>query len=303
VLDRFRLAARETNAEAVVRITADCPLLDPAVSGRVLAEYAARRPGVDYVSNVHPPTYPDGLDTEVFSVEALETAAREARLRSEREHVTPFIWSHPERFRLANVEHAEDLSEHRWTVDTDADLRFVREVFEALGPAAARALTEVLRLLTEHPALRDLNAGIRRNEGSSDRSPPTANPLPGGPPRHDHASALRPLDGHAGARAPVHPRCRADDLEGADMFVEGAYPAFYSNAGEAAASGTWTAGNTSTTSWAWRRSRSATPTRPSPKRSHANSGRGASSRSRTRSGRGGRAAHRGHSTAPSGSAF
>jgi spore coat polysaccharide biosynthesis protein SpsF (cytidylyltransferase family) len=166
VLDRFCLAAREANAEAVVRITADCPLLDPAVSGRVLAEYAARRPGVDYVSNVHPPTYPDGLDTEVFSVEALETAAREARLRSEREHVTPFIWSHPERFRLANVEHAEDLSAHRWTVDTEADLRFVREVFEALGPAAARAgMTEVLRLLTEHPALRDLNAGIRRNEG------------------------------------------------------------------------------------------------------------------------------------------
>jgi spore coat polysaccharide biosynthesis protein SpsF len=166
VLDRFRLAARETNAEALVRITADCPLLDPAVSGRVLAEYAARRPGVDYVSNVHPPTYPDGLDTEVFSVEALETAAREARLPSEREHVTPFMWSHPERFRVANVEHAEDLSRHRWTVDTEDDLKFVREVFDALGTAAARAgMTEVLRLLAERPALRALNAGICRNEG------------------------------------------------------------------------------------------------------------------------------------------
>jgi len=166
VLGRFRLAARETNAEAVVRITADCPLLDPAVSGRVLAEYAARRPGVDYVSNVHPPTYPDGLDTEVFSVEALDTAAREARLPSEREHVTPFIWNHPERFRLANVEHAENLSEHRWTVDTEADLAFAREVFDALGPAAARAgMTDVLRLLAGRPDLRALNAGIRRNEG------------------------------------------------------------------------------------------------------------------------------------------
>jgi spore coat polysaccharide biosynthesis protein SpsF len=166
VLDRFRLAALETNAEAVVRITADCPLLDPAVSGRVFAEYVARRPGVDYVSNVHPPTYPDGLDTETFSVEALETAAREARLPSEREHVTPFIWGHPERFRLANVEHTENLSEHRWTVDTGADLKFVRGVFEALGPTAARAgMTEVLRLLGERPGLRALNAGIRRNEG------------------------------------------------------------------------------------------------------------------------------------------
>jgi spore coat polysaccharide biosynthesis protein SpsF len=166
VLDRFRLAARETKAEAVVRVTADCPLLDPAVSGRVLEEYLWRRPAVDYVSNVHPPTYPDGLDTEVVSVEALETAAREVRLPSDREHVTPYIWRQPERFRLANVPHREDLSSQRWTVDTEADLAFVRAVFEALGPAAPLAgMAEVLRLLAERPELRGLNAGIRRNEG------------------------------------------------------------------------------------------------------------------------------------------
>jgi spore coat polysaccharide biosynthesis protein SpsF len=166
VLDRFCLAARETQAEAVVRITADCPFLDPTVSGRVLAEYAARRPGVDYVSNVHPPTYPDGLDTEVFSVEALEIAAREASLPSEREHVTPYLWGHPDRFRLANVEHEDDLSEHRWTVDTRADLDFVREVLKALGPSSARAgMGEVLRLVAQRPALRGINAGSRRNEG------------------------------------------------------------------------------------------------------------------------------------------
>ena len=108
MLDRFCLAAREANpADAVVRITADCPLLDPGGLGpRARRVRRAARPGVDYVSNVHPPTYPDGLDTEVFSVEALETAWREARLPSDREHVTPFIWSQPERFRLANVEHA-----------------------------------------------------------------------------------------------------------------------------------------------------------------------------------------------------
>jgi spore coat polysaccharide biosynthesis protein SpsF len=166
VLDRFLLASREAGAGAVVRITADCPLLDPEVSGRVVAEYVARRPGVDYVSNVHPPTYPDGLDTEMFSAEALETAWREARLPSEREHVTPYIWKHPERFRLANVEHEEDLSAHRWTVDTEADLAFVRSVFEGLGAGAARAgMRQVLRLLGERPELRGLNAGINRNEG------------------------------------------------------------------------------------------------------------------------------------------
>jgi spore coat polysaccharide biosynthesis protein SpsF len=166
VLGRFCLAARETKAEAVVRVTADCPLLDPEVSGRVLAEYLGRRPGVDYVSNVHPATYPDGLDTEVVSVEALETAARETQLPSDREHVTAYIRRRPERFRLANVTHGEDLSAHRWTVDTEADLTFVRAVFEALGPAAASAgMAEVLRLLAERPALRALNAGLRRNEG------------------------------------------------------------------------------------------------------------------------------------------
>jgi spore coat polysaccharide biosynthesis protein SpsF (cytidylyltransferase family) len=166
VLDRFRLAAHETKADAVVRVTADCPLLDPAVSGHVLAEYLRRRPSIDYVSNVHEPTYPDGLDTEVVSVEALETAAREARLPSDREHVTPYLWRQPERFRLANVEHDENLSGHRWTVDTEADLSFVRAVFEVLGREADRAgLTEVLKVVTEHPELRALNAGIRRNEG------------------------------------------------------------------------------------------------------------------------------------------
>ena len=166
VLDRFCLAAHAAQAEAVVRITADCPLLDPIVSGRVLAEYVARRPGVDYVSNVHPPTYPDGLDTEVFSVEALEVAAREARRPSEREHVTPYLWGHPERFRLANIECEDDRSEYRWTVDTRADLEFVRQVFEALGPSSARAgMGQVLRLLEQRPALRGINAGIRRNEG------------------------------------------------------------------------------------------------------------------------------------------
>ena len=166
VLDRFCLAARETKADAIVRVTADCPLLDPEVSGRVLAEYLQRRPAVDYVSNVHPPTYPDGLDTEVVSVAALETAARETQRPSDREHVTPYVWGRPERFRAANVAHDEDLSFHRWTVDAESDLAFVRAVWAALGPSAPRAgMPEVLKALAKHPGLRDLNAGIRRNEG------------------------------------------------------------------------------------------------------------------------------------------
>ncbi len=167
VLDRFHAALRAHPAAAVVRVTGDCPLLDPAVSGLVVAEYLRRAGEVDYASNVHPPTYPDGLDTEVFSAAALEAAWREARRGSDREHVTPYLWQHPERFRLANVAHAENLSALRWTVDDARDLDFARAVCGALAPEGARlfGMQEVLDLLRARPELSALNAGTRRNEG------------------------------------------------------------------------------------------------------------------------------------------
>lgn len=170
VLDRFRLAVALHPADVVVRAGADCPLLDPAVSGRVVAEYLRRVPDVDYVSNVHPPTYPDGLDTEVFSRAALERAWREASPDShrDREHVSPYIWERrPERFRLANVDHGEDLSGLRWTVDDARDLDFVRAVYGALAPDGTRlfGMGDVLALLRSRPELAALNAGTCRNEG------------------------------------------------------------------------------------------------------------------------------------------
>lgn len=167
VLDRFRCALLAHPAEVVVRVSGDCPLLDPTVMKLVLEEYLRRDGKVDYVSNVEPPTYPDGLDTEVFSSAALERAWREARLPSDREHVTTWMRQRPEHFRLANVRHGEDLSAHRWTVDTEADLAFVREVYAALDPAGDRlfGMGEVLALLGRRPELCALNAGIRRNEG------------------------------------------------------------------------------------------------------------------------------------------
>lgn len=167
VLDRFRAVLHEHPAQAVVRMTGDCPLLDPGVSGLVLTEYLRRAGQVDYVSNIHPPTYPDGLDTEVCSSEALERAWREARLPSEREHVTTYLRDHPERFRLWNVAQTEDLSGLRWTVDTAADLAFVRAVHAELAPGGEHifGMAEVLALLSRRPELASLNAGIRRNEG------------------------------------------------------------------------------------------------------------------------------------------
>jgi spore coat polysaccharide biosynthesis protein SpsF (cytidylyltransferase family) len=167
VLDRFHAALRAHPAAAIVRVTADCPLLDPDVSGRVVAEYLSHRDEVDYVSNVEPPTYPDGLDTEIVSAAALDRAWREARLPSDREHVTTYVREGSHGFRLRNVRHHVDLSGYRFTVDEPRDLEFVRAVYAALAPDGQRVfgMDEVLALVRKHPELARLNDGIRRNEG------------------------------------------------------------------------------------------------------------------------------------------
>lgn len=162
VLDRFRGAAEAFEADVIVRLTADCPLIDPGIIDTVVAAFT---PGeTDYVSNVIERTYPDGLDTEVFSRDALERAWREAEWESEREHVTPYIWKHPEKFRLRHVRQAENLSALRWTVDEPGDLLFVRAVFGRLGPGCF-VMDDVLRLLRAEPDLGRVNAGIETNEG------------------------------------------------------------------------------------------------------------------------------------------
>ena len=167
VLDRFQAAFRAHPADAVVRITADCPLLDPEVSGLVVRDYLEHREHADYVSNVEPPTYPDGLDTEICSGEVLERAWREARLPSEREHVTTYVRNPKNGFRLRNVVHLEDLSACRWTVDESRDLEFVRAIYAELAPDGRRlfGMREVLDLLRQRPELAAVNAGIARNEG------------------------------------------------------------------------------------------------------------------------------------------
>ena len=132
VLDRFYQAARRYKAGIIVRITPDNPFNDPEVTDKVIGYYLKHRDDFDYVSNNIRPTYPEGLDVEVFSFAALEKAWQEAKRPSEREHVTPYIWNHPELFRLANVENDEDLSHHRWTLDYEKDLRFTREVYARL---------------------------------------------------------------------------------------------------------------------------------------------------------------------------
>lgn len=164
VLDRFYRCALAHGAEHVVRLTADCPLADPQVIDRVVRAHLDG--GFDYTANVSPPTWPDGLDVEVVRFSALTDAWREAELPSEREHVTYFIETHPQRFRYGNVAAAVDRSGLRWTVDDPEDFDLVRRIYEALYPANAAFTTDdILALLQARPELRALNAHLERNAG------------------------------------------------------------------------------------------------------------------------------------------
>lgn len=164
VLDRFYQAAHARKATDVVRLTGDCPLADPEVIDKVIREYLDAK--VDYAANALEPSYPDGLDVEVFRFAVLECAWREALLTSEREHVTPFIYKHPEKFKLLKVCHSENLSHLRWTVDNPEDFEFVSRIYEALYPGKPDFTTDdILAYLRQHPGLGSVNAHLERNEG------------------------------------------------------------------------------------------------------------------------------------------
>lgn len=135
VLARYYKAAIECDAEVVVRITSDCPLIDPDVVGKVLAFVA--NSGADYACNNQPRSWPHGLDCEAFSSGWLARAVREAKLPEEREHVTPFLRSHPDVRRMNLEGPGGDIAGHRWTLDTPQDLRFLQALYERLPPGPA----------------------------------------------------------------------------------------------------------------------------------------------------------------------
>ncbi len=164
VLDRYYQAAKGFVVDAVVRITADCPLIDPRVADRVIQRYLVE--DCDYAANTLKRTYPDGLDVEVFSYTALERAWNEARWVSEREHVTPYIRKNPDKFRLASVESGVDLSYLRWSVDRPEDLKFIKQVYEHLyKEGRVFYMEDILGLLKKHPDLKQINQGIPINDG------------------------------------------------------------------------------------------------------------------------------------------
>ncbi|GAB4364340.1 MAG: glycosyltransferase family protein [Deltaproteobacteria bacterium] len=162
VLSRYRGAARESRADLVVRITADCPLIDPAQTDRVIRALDEGATGYDYASNTLERRFPRGLDTEALFADVLERVHRMATSPSAREHVTSFIHrERPELFRLLSVTDEEDHSDLRWTVDEPEDLLFVRKVYEELGDAVVEAgYRELLAFVLERPDLVALNRGV-----------------------------------------------------------------------------------------------------------------------------------------------
>lgn len=164
VLARYYRAATAYGADVVVRITSDCPLIDPAVVDKVISFYLAHQGEYDYISNTFPElTYPRGMDTEVFSYQALKEAHGEATDQAEREHVTVFIKRRPERYRIKNLPYKEDYSHYRWTVDTPEDFELVKRIITTLYPADPNfTLEDCLTLLTQHPEWTKINEQIKQ---------------------------------------------------------------------------------------------------------------------------------------------
>ncbi|HEX7591250.1 MAG TPA: hypothetical protein VF375_04805, partial [Candidatus Limnocylindrales bacterium] len=145
----------------------DCPLVDPAVVAKAVRLFAEKSPPIVYVG--FDKSYPEGLDVEVVAFGALKTAWRKAKLQSEREHVTPFIWKQPERFPQDRIRNGDEPAHEHWSVDRLEDYEFVKVVYAALDRAGAPgtpfSMDEILGLLSAHPELRQLNAGINAHEG------------------------------------------------------------------------------------------------------------------------------------------
>lgn len=163
LLERHLTAGRAFDAEAVVKIPSDCPLIDPSVIDLVIGAFLESE--ADFTSNLHPPSWPDGHDVEIMRMDVLEDAGRKATKDFEREHTTPFIWERESRYRVENVtwDRGLDLSmSHRWTLDYPEDLAFVSAVYEAFGTAGDASpvfdVDDVLALLDAHPEIARINA-------------------------------------------------------------------------------------------------------------------------------------------------
>jgi spore coat polysaccharide biosynthesis protein SpsF len=162
LLHRHYRLALKYDADVVIKIPSDCPLIDPGVVTKTISHYLNNSDKYDYVSNLHPATYPDGNDVEVMSISALKEAWENASRDFEREHTTPYIWENPEKFRIGNViwETGLDYSmTHRWTIDYEEDYVFIKKVYDELYVNKPDfTLYDILYLLNEKSFIQEINS-------------------------------------------------------------------------------------------------------------------------------------------------
>lgn len=161
VLDRYYQAALAFEADVIVRITSDCPLIEPEIIDKVVDEFLRYYPAVDYASNTLIRTFPQGLDVEAIGFSALKKAWQGDDNPVWREHVTPYIWHHPDKFKVRKVANDIDYSYMRWTVDTPEDLTFVRQIYDYFKNDAF-GWREVLHLLEMHPEWMEINRHVQQ---------------------------------------------------------------------------------------------------------------------------------------------
>lgn len=170
VLDRYYQTSKYYGVnknDIIVRLTGDCPLIDPNVIDEVIELFMNSK--TDYASNIEPPTYPDGLDVEVFGFSVLKKAWEEAQLPSEREHVTPYIRNNPNLFKKVNLKNKNDLSDYRWTVDEKEDYKFVKKIYNKLYKEDKYFSTEqIIDFIKSQPNIVKINEKFERNEGYND---------------------------------------------------------------------------------------------------------------------------------------
>ena len=168
VLDRYYQAAKAHQADVVVRLTADCPFIDPAMLDDNLRTFLGADPRLDFAANRMPPpftrTIPIGLDAEYCWFEGLETIWKEAREKHQREHVMPYFYEHPERFNVLHIIHEPDYGDLRWTVDTPQDLELLRKIITHFPGRDDFSWQDVLAVVQAHPELTEINAGTHHKD-------------------------------------------------------------------------------------------------------------------------------------------
>ncbi|MFD2046674.1 cytidylyltransferase domain-containing protein [Ornithinibacillus salinisoli] len=165
VLKRYYMAAQHVNADVVIRLTGDCPIIDPELIDRITETYLLHNPKYQLVTNTLERTFPRGMDIEVFSLQVLKEAHKQAVSKPDREHVTRYIVNHPESFSLLNVSNSRNDSHYRWTVDTMEDFILIKKIIESLYPQNRNfTMEDTINLLAEYPEWQLINKHVQQKK-------------------------------------------------------------------------------------------------------------------------------------------